>query len=291
MFSYNGCVCDVCGKNFDNASDVVVCPECGTPHHRSCYSQNGDCIHADKHSEGFVWQAPEKVHASDAVICPKCQNANPRDTAFCESCGTALSYKSPAMVASLSDVRPQTAFSSSAVPKALEGEQDGVSYKDMAVYVGPSAPYYIFKFKRKQQLGKSYMPFCWSAFLFGPMYFLYRKLWSSAALCCICNLIVNFPTAILYSVQSGLIPAESALMFGGIETIAPIFTVIMLGVNLLWGFLAVPLYEKKVIHDIKIIKDNTQNEREYYQVLVEKAGPSRTALFCCIAFTIFYMFF
>ncbi|MEG1049658.1 MAG: RING finger protein, partial [Oscillospiraceae bacterium] len=235
MFSYNGCVCDVCGKNFDTESDVVVCPECGTPHHRSCYSQNGNCIHADKHAESFVWQAPEKPHSADALICPKCQSENPRETAFCENCGTALSYKSPAMVASLSDVKAQVPFAGAVTPKALEGEQDGVSFKDMAVYVGPSAPYYIFKFKRKQQLGKSYMPFCWSAFLFGPMYFLYRKLWVWAAVCGVCNLLVNFPTAILYAAQSGVLSAESALLFSGIDKIAPVLTFIMFAVNILWG--------------------------------------------------------
>ena len=30
-------------------SDIVVCPECGTPHHRKCYIENGKCANADKH--------------------------------------------------------------------------------------------------------------------------------------------------------------------------------------------------------------------------------------------------
>ena len=41
--------CPVCNIQFDDDADVVVCPECGTPHHRECYIQNGKCINADKH--------------------------------------------------------------------------------------------------------------------------------------------------------------------------------------------------------------------------------------------------
>ena len=28
--------CPVCGETFQNGDDVVVCPECGAPHHREC---------------------------------------------------------------------------------------------------------------------------------------------------------------------------------------------------------------------------------------------------------------
>ena len=41
--------CPVCNNQFTEDDDVVVCPECGTPHHRECYIQNGNCANADKH--------------------------------------------------------------------------------------------------------------------------------------------------------------------------------------------------------------------------------------------------
>ena len=34
MSIYNNCVCPVCKKQFEDGDDIVVCPECGTPHHR-----------------------------------------------------------------------------------------------------------------------------------------------------------------------------------------------------------------------------------------------------------------
>lgn len=44
--------CPVCGVDFTDEDDVVVCPECGTPHHRSCWKDNGHCINENLHGTG-----------------------------------------------------------------------------------------------------------------------------------------------------------------------------------------------------------------------------------------------
>jgi len=46
---YSNYKCPVCNNQFTEDDDVVVCPECGTPHHRECYIQNENCANADKH--------------------------------------------------------------------------------------------------------------------------------------------------------------------------------------------------------------------------------------------------
>lgn len=46
---YTNYKCPVCSNQFIEDDDIVVCPECGTPHHRECYIQNGNCANADKH--------------------------------------------------------------------------------------------------------------------------------------------------------------------------------------------------------------------------------------------------
>lgn len=46
---YTNYKCPVCNNQFTEEDDVVVCPECGTPHHRECYIQNGNCANAYKH--------------------------------------------------------------------------------------------------------------------------------------------------------------------------------------------------------------------------------------------------
>ena len=46
---YSNYKCPVCNNQFTEEDDIVVCPECGTPHHRKCYIENGKCANADKH--------------------------------------------------------------------------------------------------------------------------------------------------------------------------------------------------------------------------------------------------
>jgi hypothetical protein len=41
--------CPVCGIDFTDDDDVVVCPECGTPHHRECWKKNGKCANENLH--------------------------------------------------------------------------------------------------------------------------------------------------------------------------------------------------------------------------------------------------
>ena len=77
--NYTGVQCPVCFEVFDDSSDVVVCPECGTPHHRECYEKNGGCVNAAKHGGDFIWVSPiapkeeepaEKPKAADPIPVP-----------------------------------------------------------------------------------------------------------------------------------------------------------------------------------------------------------------------------
>ena len=35
--------CPVCNKQFKESDDIVVCPDCGAPHHRECWEKEGKC--------------------------------------------------------------------------------------------------------------------------------------------------------------------------------------------------------------------------------------------------------
>ena len=60
MNRYTGIKCQHCGKAFQENDQVVVCPDCGAPYHRSCFVEmNGICKFADKHAEGYSWNHAE----------------------------------------------------------------------------------------------------------------------------------------------------------------------------------------------------------------------------------------
>ena len=58
MLDYTNVECPVCKKPFTEKDDIVVCPECGTPHHRECYFSLSHCVNEEKHAEGYVFEMP-----------------------------------------------------------------------------------------------------------------------------------------------------------------------------------------------------------------------------------------
>ena len=49
-------ICPVCKRQFGADDDIVVCPDCGTPHHRDCWNVKKACENSALHGEGFVWK-------------------------------------------------------------------------------------------------------------------------------------------------------------------------------------------------------------------------------------------
>ena len=82
MPDYNSLNCPICNGRFMADDDIVVCPECGAPHHRECWTSHGSCQFAELHSEGFVWKRPEVEFEEES-------NANGEDRpTVCASCGS-----------------------------------------------------------------------------------------------------------------------------------------------------------------------------------------------------------
>lgn len=150
--------CPVCNKTFQSNDDIVVCPECGTPHHRECYKENTKCANFEKHSEDFRWEPAfvpfeeTKEPTEDEVKIPFSQSIN------------------------LDDLPPDIPLSKfqdtlfSTFPKELE---ENVKTEDVAVFVRLESPKYIKKF---QQIQDRKLAWNWAAFFFAPYWFFYRKL-------------------------------------------------------------------------------------------------------------------
>ncbi|MBQ6935460.1 MAG: hypothetical protein IJN49_02825 [Clostridia bacterium] len=61
-------ICPVCERVFTENDEIVVCPECGTPHHKECYFSLGECKNKALHSEGFTYKIEEKENSKIDVI-------------------------------------------------------------------------------------------------------------------------------------------------------------------------------------------------------------------------------
>ena len=60
--------CPVCNEKFNEGDEIVVCPDCGTPHHRNCYNSLGECKNKTLHNENFSYKVQEESNKIDILI-------------------------------------------------------------------------------------------------------------------------------------------------------------------------------------------------------------------------------
>ena len=304
MFNFENQVCDVCGNAFDKNSDVVVCPDCGTPHHRECWHKLGHCVNQDKHRSGFEWQPVKQEAAASSITCTKCGSIMPEGTLFCENCGNALanpqqnqpvqSYTTPGGGRIEVHQFPPMDFGQEEFRRRVErdfyGEVDGISMKDIAAYIGPNAHYYTHRFRKLAENPK-YRTFNLTAFFFTPLWFLYRKMWPVAIATALFNFVTSIPTLIMNAVQLGVLPSSSPLMFTGIADVANVLSLIAIGVSIVFGFLATPMYKKDTIKRLKKLKAEANGDtNRYYTALLQQSGPSKIGTIVVAMFIVYFIF-
>lgn len=190
---YIGNKCPVCQKYFHADDDIVVCPDCGTPHHRACYEELGHCCNEGLHESGYDYQAEHESTKSEIKICPSCGKENDKDSFFCKHCGSPLNpaqdnnRSAQANPGGYQNTAGQTGnpfFAAMVDPLGgVPGNTDfgdGVTAGEAAKYVKQNTPYFIRVFHKICTLNKS--KFNFAAALFTGGYMLYRKMYKLGAL-------------------------------------------------------------------------------------------------------------
>lgn len=95
MSGYDNKPCACCGEKFKADDDIVVCPECGTPMHRACWS--GHCPNEQRHAEGFDWDSARKEvelkeYTEARYRCEICgfKIMESEEKLFCPDCGSPM---------------------------------------------------------------------------------------------------------------------------------------------------------------------------------------------------------
>lgn len=221
--------CIACGKVFTAEDDVVVCPVCGAPHHRTCWMASGVCAKNDAHAAGYTWIFPEEIlrqrNAQDAsapaadvrdrmqlkngenvVECPGCGAACYENDIYCLRCGTRLDGTQPEPGNAAADDAPYDTMDIHAIrndfdrfggisPDALV---DGIPCWEYAEYVGGTKPGRIIrKVSTMERFGRK-TSWSWAALFLGPIWFFWRKMKKEGA---ILSVIAIFLAALLAVVQ------------------------------------------------------------------------------------------
>ena len=232
--------CAACGMPFDDKSDIVVCPECGAPHHRECWKEIGHCACEEKHSDGYEWQ-PEKIYIGDIdseqekkssfhqeqtekTVCPNCGKETNKSEKYCEYCGYYL-YEA------------EDPFSFGEMNRDMEElfpfdqaeNIQGVPAGDVKRFVGNMWIYYIPRFIRMVH-SKSPVSFNFTAFLTHGLWFISRKMYLPGILMMIAVTGTSFYQAYFASIMPSLSGGRLALgsmlslLLSGIEFILMIFS-------------------------------------------------------------------
>lgn len=296
--------CALCNKTFSEGDDIVVCPECGAPHHRQCYESMSRCAFENLHSEDFVWHASQEERAGHTenknafdetkkIICPVCGTQNDENAQFCTNCRAPLVFRKY-------EQTPETIYIDGEYVRADETVEHGgtVTVGEASVYIRTNKDSFLRSFL-KAKFTKSRQKFNWAAFFFTPYWFFYRKMYSAGSIFAGISIALTmffsslmrqcFPELLSYLnsgsaqnaadmsevyknyikyIQSGM--NEHPAMY----KIICIFPFLFLLVNILAGFCANRLYLSKISKDIQRIRAISVDKNMFYSYLFAKGGTS-----------------
>ena len=203
--------CPVCEQQFKQGDDIVVCPECGTPHHRECYTEHGSCFYQDKHSDTFSFDETLENNSennssenatennTDTVICPACKCENHKTMFYCNQCGFPLNAQNKNNQNNNDNTNGnEQSYTPFGTPFDVNAQQFNMVFDPMAglknddiigenttagecaKFVGKNTPYFLRVFNNIKRFGTS--KFNFSSFLFSGTYFLYRKMYLIGAI-------------------------------------------------------------------------------------------------------------
>ncbi len=181
--------CQICKGYLFEEDDVVICPECGAPHHRDCWNTVGHCGAEADHGTDRQYDKVKKAEesqkeqqaSSEGKKCNFCGRVSHTDGAeFCPYCGQPYVGNGvhPNHVPFVIHNGTINIDPYGGVPKDTKIED--VTVKDIATFTGSNSGRYINKFKDLSQKRKS--SWNWLAFLFPSAWCLSRKMYSNGIL-------------------------------------------------------------------------------------------------------------
>lgn len=270
---YTGEKCPVCNNVFTSDDDIVVCPDCGTPHHRACYAIENKCANIGLHATGTKWR--RNVESRPMYrICPVCRFPNRPLDVSCQRCGTDLreivpdapdsgqgsqrdSWREDLSSAVNDDVIDPIKY----LGYDPEEDMGGATMQEISDFVGTNTIYYVPKFKRMKDEGPR-PSINILGFIFPSLFFANRKMWGWAILAAFLGVILNFPSDLLLYVEDyvGQLPKDLAdFLSGNIRTlraVSDIGVAVDLGARALCCFFANWLYFRFALRNLKKRRKN-----------------------------------
>ena len=243
--------CPVCRGIFQENDNVVVCPICGTPHHRSCYAEENKCGLESLHSDGFVWNG----YLPDEERTPQTRDNDENSDSIFDDLNEA-EMSDPIILNFLNSISD-----------SKTGE-DGVSMKELTTFASRSLYHYEYAFRvirggngRKKR--KAFFNIC--SGLLAPTFQFYRKM---DVLGMIVIAVMLLPALLIALNESYFTDNSSMYYFFNILSVAEQVLLCAFG-DYLYYHHAI----KQIIRIRERFKENTDSA-EYYAALEAAGRPS-----------------
>ena len=258
MTRYTGNHCPVCEQAFTDTDDIVVCPDCGTRNTPGA----ARCSHCG---------CPLPRSEADSADAAKPEDQVPiyaRDP-------SAVNNRSAAPgphIETYSADREGGIYRREIGP---EDTIDGIKAKDWAAYVGRSPMYYLMQFFRMSITNRK-AAVCLSAFLFGPAYLFYRKMWKEGLLTAVLTIVLSIPTFI--EIISVFNPSLlGAMPLGWLPVAVNVCAVASWALNIILGLFAVSWYRREAKKNIDRIYADYPDGEARTDALLQKGGTNLLA--------------
>lgn len=263
--------CSVCKKPFTRQDEVVVCPECGAYHHKSCYQELGHCYFFDRHeelkkeSEQKVQSKPkqEETSSEQGNVCNRCGSINPEDGLFCKVCGNSLTGNTEKKD-DFSNLFPAAISFSPYAGFSKDETFDGISVEEYARFIGPNTIYFLPRFQSFSK--RRFLSFNFCAFLFPSIYFLFRKMIFLGIGYLLLDVASVITDVLLYF-------HATFLLFGNLnlEYVSAVLSIITMMLSTVSGIFANLLYYRKAKAAIRKAKAQSSDAASL-QTAISKAG-------------------
>lgn len=290
MPDYTRSVCSVCNHPFRVEDDIVVCPYCGTPHHRSCFNREGHCVNEHLHTASFTWKAPIRRGDDDALLCGNCGEPNAAESTICRKCGKELIPLLPEPTCEQFIAVDDSVFYSEFSPYIgidPESQISGLPAKHIAYFIGENASYYLsrFHFMRSQKTKYSWN---WSALFFPLEWMLYRKLKKPFWIALFVYLLLTVPylLSVMEAVMVGSVGFSGIFPFGinssnlsALPLWAQVCLTFLPFAMLIFRFFIATFcnhtYQKHVVETISALRVQHTDPKEYVYALSAQGRTSR----------------
>lgn len=310
MINFTNCECAACKVKFGEKDDIVSCPVCGSPHHRDCWTQTGECANSALHDEGFVFtghltevQAQESdrvcLHCGrkleGSMPCPDCGAMPARDNSTDEEqtgrSGATYNIEGEAVT----------------IEQAFEMHYgitdatliEGVPVGDIKKFIGSSWYMYIPAFHKMSQK-KSAISLSVLAFIGNWMWLVLRKMyWHAAAV--FATIALSFFYTACYShflsEYFGSDSVELSVLLASENQyvrIGMFLYYIMLGLQfiamLVCGLFGNRMYMNFCIRKIKKINKKSSSAEEFNAALEKAGGMSSIIVLFLLAVFVMILF-